>query len=100
VADDSLAALCLVAVPDRALAPGSAALSYPGPVLMIAGENDHVSSVEALTAAATGMQDSVSVVRVPDVDHFWWGHEETLFGHARAFFAPIFAAGPAGSARA
>jgi alpha/beta superfamily hydrolase len=53
------------------------------PLLLISGDRDHVSSVNALLNAK---RDGVEVVTVAGADHFWWGHETALHTALKAFF--------------
>jgi alpha/beta superfamily hydrolase len=59
---------------------------YGGPLLMISGEADQVSDVEALMGF-DGQDGRIQVVAVPAADHFWWGHERALQGAIEPFFA-------------
>ena len=84
-ADESVAALALVSAPTATLQE-SRLSSYKGPVLMLAGEADHVSSVEALRRLAADIGPRAEAVALPGVDHFWWGHEPKLRQIVGTFF--------------
>jgi len=62
--------------------------AFPGPLLLMAGDADHVSSAETLSLAARSRPaDLTELVVVPNVDHFWRGYEPLIEQHIGAFFA-------------
>jgi alpha/beta superfamily hydrolase len=85
--DGSVSALALVSAPSAGLAEETNLPEFSGPVLMIAGDADHVSSLEALRQAASALGANAEVVGVPGADHFWWGHEAILQETVGGFFA-------------
>jgi alpha/beta superfamily hydrolase len=93
--DDSVAALCLVALPTgRTLSEDAGLRRYSRPVLMLAGDVDTVCELPALEELAATLPAPVEVRGVPGADHGWWGHEEALAEAAGDFFAPLLL-GPA-----
>jgi alpha/beta superfamily hydrolase len=87
VIDASLVALALVAAPTARLATSEALRAYARPSIFVAGSQDHVSAVEGLLEASSGMVRPAEVVRVESADHFWWGHEAALQAALSRFFA-------------
>ncbi len=72
-------ALVLVALPlgaGRDSAPALAA--YPHPILLVAGDSDHVCAASALRALGESLGDRAETEIVPGTDHFWAGHERAL----------------------
>jgi hypothetical protein len=82
--DEDVAACALVACPTQRLGPDSPVATTRTPVLLISGDRDHVSSVNALLNAK---REGVEVVTVTGADHFWWGYESQLHAALRDFFA-------------
>jgi alpha/beta superfamily hydrolase len=82
--EEPVAAVALIAVPSARLGPDSPVAKTTTPVLLISGDQDHVSSINALLNAK---RDGVEVVTVAGADHFWWGHETELHAALRGFFA-------------
>ena len=81
-------ALALVAPPLNAperIRPALAA--YPGPVLLAAGDSDHVCPATALRELGQGLGARATVHVTQGTDHFWWGFEPELARVASAFFA-------------
>lgn len=91
VVDDSCLAVCLVSGNAGAMGSGSGLSTYAGPSLLIMGDNDRISTPDALRSAASSMACPAEVVIVPGADHFWWGHEPTLYEALRSFFASSLA---------
>ncbi|HXH22274.1 MAG TPA: alpha/beta fold hydrolase [Dehalococcoidia bacterium] len=87
--DASVPALALVALPAGMVrSDGAAGLAaYDGPVLLISGQNDNISSEDALRQLAAGLPTRPEVVIVPGTDHFWWGQERALADALCDFFA-------------
>ena len=90
-AGPSIAALALIAVP---LVTGPdvrpALAAYPHPLLLLAGDNDHVCPVAALRDLAATLgppQTDAEIHIVPGTDHFWMGHERELEEITGEFFA-------------
>lgn len=87
-AGPDIAALALVALPVSMAAGAEDALrTYNGPLLLVSGDQDHVSPEERLLAFAGALGRSESVTLVPGVDHFWFGHEQELDMQVGEFFA-------------
>jgi alpha/beta superfamily hydrolase len=82
--DEDIAACALVACPTQRLGADTLIATTKTPLLLISGDGDHVSSVNALLNAK---RDGVEVVTVAGADHFWWGHESQLHGALTEFFA-------------
>ena len=82
--DEDIAACALIACPTQRLGPETLIATTKTPLLLISGDRDHVSSVNALLNAK---RDGVEVVTVAGADHFWWGHETELHTSLRDFFA-------------
>jgi pimeloyl-ACP methyl ester carboxylesterase len=72
-------------VSGNALGPESGFRRYRGPSLLIAGDQDHVSSPQAIRAAVSETGGEAEVVITPGVDHFWWGHEGELTDIIQSF---------------
>ena len=89
VADDAVAAVALVSPPSRRLEEASKLVRYAGPVLLAAGELDHVASVEALQTMAGKRSAPTEVVTFPGVDHFWRGAEGKLKETITRFFSTL-----------
>jgi alpha/beta superfamily hydrolase len=87
VVDGSLVALALVAAPTARLASSEALKAYEGPSIFVAGTQDHVSAIDGLREASSGMTRPAEVVAVEGADHFWWGHERELLDSLQRFFA-------------
>ncbi len=87
IADESVMAVALVSAPSGRLSSASKLSEYAGPVLLLTGDQDHVSSVEALEGAAKGRSGTTEVVSVPGVDHFWRGAEAVLEESVADFFS-------------
>jgi alpha/beta superfamily hydrolase len=81
--DEDIAACALIACPTQRLGADTLIATTQTPLLLISGENDHVSSVNALLNAR---RDGVEVVTVAGADHFWWGHETALHTALKDFF--------------
>jgi alpha/beta superfamily hydrolase len=81
--DEEIAACALVACPTNRLGADTLIATTQTPLLLISGDRDHVSSVNALLNAK---RDGVEVVTVVGADHFWWGYESQLHGALKAFF--------------
>ena len=86
VADSSIEALCLVSAPARMLGPDSGFRSFVGPVLLVSGDADSVSSIDALREASKAASGAIEVTVVPGADHFWWGKEAALSEAVKRFF--------------
>ena len=82
--DEDIAACALIACPTQRLGADTLIATTRTPLLLISGDGDHVSSVNALLNAK---RDGVEVVTVAGADHFWWGHESQLHGALKEFFA-------------
>jgi alpha/beta superfamily hydrolase len=82
--DEDIAACALIACPTQRLGADTLIATTKTPLLLISGDGDHVSSVNALLNAK---RDGVEVVTVAGADHFWWGHESQLHGALKEFFA-------------
>jgi alpha/beta superfamily hydrolase len=80
VVDESIAALLLVSPPASQLAKEPNLAAFNGPVLLVAGDSDHIASPQALAEAGGVPVQAATVVSVPGVDHFWWGQEAILTG--------------------
>lgn len=78
-------ALGLVSPPVRMLEPDRLA-AFPGEVLIISGDADHVAPGETLAGLVEGARAGVAVQVVQDADHFWWGHERELTEAIGPFF--------------
>jgi uncharacterized protein len=84
---DEPISLALVSLPTANPDVASRLKACKGPVLLMVGDGDHVSSSEALLHAAKSRpKNATEVVIVPGVDHFWRGAESTLDQHIGAFF--------------
>lgn len=81
--DEDIVACALVAAPTNRLGADTLVATTRTPLLLISGDRDHVSSVNALLNAR---REGVEVVTVAGADHFWWGHESQLHGSLRSFF--------------
>jgi uncharacterized protein len=81
--DEDLEACALIACPTQRLGADTLVATTQTPVLLISGDQDHVSSVNALLNAK---REGVDVVIVPGADHFWWGHETALHATLKGFF--------------
>jgi alpha/beta superfamily hydrolase len=86
IADATVKAVALISPPAARLADGAAVLAYGGPLLLMAGDRDHIVSAEAMEAAAGARQAPTDVVPVAGVDHFWWGAEQILGETVASFF--------------
>lgn len=97
VADDSLSAVALVAMPP-AMARGDdvGLVKYANAVLFVSGDADQISPAEAIRVLASGLPGRAEAVIVPGADHFWWGQERPLADAVRDFFARELGATPAG----
>ncbi len=89
VADETVGAMALVSPPTKRLEEASKLARYAGPLLLTAGDLDHVASVEALNALAARRVASTEVVTFPRVDHFWRGAENQLQDLVSRFFSPL-----------
>ncbi len=89
--DESVVALALVSAPSGRLGGETRLSSFWRPVLLISGDADHVSSVEALEQVSGVIPGGCEVVVVPGADHFWWGHEARLREVVRGFFVKAMA---------
>jgi alpha/beta superfamily hydrolase len=87
-ADASVPALALVALP-IGIGPdvGERLAAYPYPLLLIAGDGDHVCPAAALQQLAAELGERAELRIVPGTDHFWVGHERELEQAAGDFFA-------------
>jgi uncharacterized protein len=81
--DEPIAACALIACPTQRLGSDTPLATTQTPLLLISGDRDHVSSVNALLNAK---RDGVEVVTVAGADHFWWGHETALQTALKDFF--------------
>jgi alpha/beta superfamily hydrolase len=81
--DENIAACALIACPTQRLGADTLIATTETPLLLISGDRDHISSVNALLNAK---RDGVEVVTVAGADHFWWGHETALHIALKAFF--------------
>jgi alpha/beta superfamily hydrolase len=81
--DEDIAACALVAAPTNRLGADTLVATTHTPLLLISGDRDHVSSVNALLNAK---RDGVEVVTVAGADHFWWGYESQLHAALKGFF--------------
>ena len=81
--EEDVAACALIACPTQRLGGDTLIATTRTPLLLISGDQDHVSSVNALLNAK---RDGVEVVTVAGADHFWWGHEAALHGALKDFF--------------
>lgn len=81
--DEDIAACALIACPTQRLGADTPIATTRTPLLLISGERDHVSSVNALLNAK---RDGIEVVTVAGADHFWWGHETALHTALKDFF--------------
>ena len=85
-ADDRARALALVSPPlqwlDRERFSG-----FGGPLLLVAGDADHVTPEQPFRALAASLGDAAEAHIVAGADHSWWGHERELAGIAGEFFA-------------
>ena len=81
---EDVVACALIACPTQRLGPDTPVATTKTPLLLISGDRDHVSSVNALLNAK---RDGVEVVTVAGADHFWWGHETALHTTLKGFFA-------------
>jgi uncharacterized protein len=61
--------------------------AYSGPLLLLVGDADHVSSAEKLRSIAEARKNATEFVCLPGVDHFWRGAEALLEEHVSAFLA-------------
>ena len=82
--DEDIAACALIACPTQRLGADTLIATTQTPLLLISGDRDHVSSVNALLNAK---REGVEVVTVAGADHFWWGHETALHTALKAFLA-------------
>ena len=82
--DEDIAACALIACPTQRVGADTPIATTQTPLLLISGDRDHVSSVNALLNAK---RDGVEVVTVAGADHFWWGHETALHTALKTFFA-------------
>jgi alpha/beta superfamily hydrolase len=88
VVDESVAAVCLVALPTgRGLSDDAGLRRYSGPALLVAGDNDRVSSLPALEELAATLPARTEVRGVRGADHGWWGYERELGEITGSFFA-------------
>jgi alpha/beta superfamily hydrolase len=88
VADAGVAALVLVApAADRPEDPLPWLADYPGPVLVLAGDEDPYCPVEGLRALAARLGPRAELEVLHRVDHFWGGDEPQIVRKAGAFFA-------------
>jgi hypothetical protein len=86
-AHDEPLAVALISLPTTNPDAAHRLEACKGPVLLMVGDADHVSSSEALLHAAQSRpRDATELVIVPGVDHFWRGAEPTLEQHIGAFF--------------
>ena len=81
--DEDIAACALIACPTQRLGPDGPVATTRTPVLLVSGDRDHVSSVNALL---NNQREGVEVVTVAGADHFWWGHETALHTALKGFF--------------
>jgi len=85
-AGSPLDAVALVSLPTNDPDLTSRLQTYTGPLLLLVGDADHVSSAEKLQASAEARTDPTQVVCLPGVDHFWRGAEPLLEHHVSGFF--------------
>jgi alpha/beta superfamily hydrolase len=87
VTDGDTRPVALISLPTGAADAPNRLETCPGPLLLIAGDADHVCSSEQLLLAAQARpEDATEVIVLPRVDHFWRGAEPALERHAGAFF--------------
>jgi alpha/beta superfamily hydrolase len=88
IADGRIPALALVALPLMSPTPAAERLrAYPGPLLLMAGDRDHVCPAAALRELTGSLGASAETRLVPGTDHFWGGFEGELSTAAGDFFA-------------
>jgi alpha/beta superfamily hydrolase len=79
--------VALISLPTGAADAPNRLEACPGPLLLIAGDADHVcSSEQLLLAAQSRPEGATEVVVLPGVDHFWRGAEPALERHVGEFF--------------
>lgn len=88
-------ALCLVSPPVRMVAPDRLA-AFPGDVLIVSGDADHVAPGEALAGLVGGEHANIQVQTVRGADHFWSGYERELAEAIIPFFERALKHGRAG----
>ena len=80
-------ALALIALP---LGTGGDPLAqlaaYPNPLLLVAGDDDHVCPAAALRDLGAALGGRAETQIVPGTDHFWWSHERDLEEIVGSFF--------------
>jgi alpha/beta superfamily hydrolase len=85
-ATDPVRALALISPPLQALDRERLA-TLGRPLLMIAGDGDHICPEEAFRELATALTGEVEAEVVPGADHFWGGYERDIDSLAGPFFA-------------
>jgi alpha/beta superfamily hydrolase len=93
-ADTSVPALALIA-PPLGMGPdlSGTLAAYPHPLLLIAGDQDHVCPAPALQTLAASCTGPVEYRIVPGTDHFWWSGAQELEETVGEFFTRVLRAG-------
>jgi uncharacterized protein len=86
-ATGSFDAVALVSLPTSYPELESRLHAYSGPLLLLVGDADHVSSAEKLGNIAEARKNATEFVCLPGVDHFWRGAEPLIEAHTSAFLA-------------
>lgn len=82
------AALALISLPLTMAADAGAALAgIVSPVLLLAGDSDHVCPLDELEALAEEAGAHITLAAAENTDHFWWGRDRWLADAIGAFFA-------------
>ena len=97
VAGAAIPALALIALPTRGGSASSTLGEYRGPLLLMAGDQDHVCERGALETLAAGLSADVETRIVTGADHFWLGYEGELVRAVGDFFARALGEPPAAS---
>lgn len=88
VAEPDIPALALIALPAQAAAGVRGTLAaYPNPLLLTAGDNDHVCPADALREFAASLPGPVETHITAGTDHFWAGYEGELATTVGGIFA-------------
>jgi alpha/beta superfamily hydrolase len=56
------------------------------PVLVVQGENDEFGSGDAVAEALQGLGDHITLVRVPETDHYFFGRLDELRAAVRGYY--------------
>ena len=81
-------ALALIALPlGMGGDPAPTLAAYPHPLLLVAGDRDHVCPADGLRDLGARVGGRADVAVVPGADHFWAGHEHELEDILGDFFA-------------